>query len=527
MVLCAECKVKTVFIDNSGRPAEFCSNLCRKTAVEKRHVQPCIKCQSWPMVRLPDGSRSPYCGKNCQNLAGASSPVGSPIQLQPQPSYRPINYPIMAPPQLNQPNPLLSNGGARPIGSPWVMTTVPFCRYCQVNPCWKDTVKQLYSSYCSRRCKEAAERAPRAVSNMNNAPPFTSQQNYNGQMISQVITDPKISPVSLTNGKLPSPQYSSYQQSQQQSYFPNPVQQHQKQFQSPPYPSNNIQRPQQLQNTSNNIQRPQQPQNPSNNTRPYENPSQPRMNNNSRHSISHINDNPQQNDESQTSDGPLNSGSSGHRHFRYPTTDTPISHPNSHSQAPPPIPTNKPIQIPQNVNPMPINITINTSQPIQSPPSQQPTETHPRSPLSRSNSDSHSQPEVQVQGQDRPRSIAQVQQRPQSQGQVQEQIAQSQDLPQQQNQLENNFMMTPYVYNPEDDTDEPPPYTPNDAYTRNIAPGEDISIRKITRDDSFDDENPYGFRDDNSNEQDQDNNQPINQSINNQGQRSRNILRRR
>jgi hypothetical protein len=108
------------------------------------------------MIRLPDGTRSPYCGKQCQNSAGANSPVGSPISPQP---YHPGNYPTTSP-QSSHPNtpigmpPLLPGGGVRPQ---WVMTTVPFCRYCQSNPCWNDPVKQLYSAYCSRRCKEAAE----------------------------------------------------------------------------------------------------------------------------------------------------------------------------------------------------------------------------------------------------------------------------------------------------------------------------------------------------------------------------------
>ena len=36
MVFCAECKRKSVFVDNTGQPAEFCSHQCRKAAVEQR-----------------------------------------------------------------------------------------------------------------------------------------------------------------------------------------------------------------------------------------------------------------------------------------------------------------------------------------------------------------------------------------------------------------------------------------------------------------------------------------------------------
>src|SRR5262249_2778498 len=114
--------------------------------------------------------------------------------------------------------------------------------------------------------------------------------------------------------------------------------------------------------------------------------------------------------------------------------------------------------------------------------------------------------------------------RPQSQVQVQEQQSQVQPMSDESHPKdENNFMITPYVFNPEDNTDEPPPYTPNDEFTRNIAPGEDISIRKVTRDDSFDDENPYGFRNVDNNDsdiQDQNNNQ-LNNNQEQQTQRRR------
>ncbi|GES81305.1 hypothetical protein GLOIN_2v1502388 [Rhizophagus clarus] len=426
MVLCAECKRKSVYIDNSGQPAEFCSNQCRKTAVEQRHVQPCIKCRTWPMIRLPDGTRSPYCGKQCQNSAGANSPVGSPISPQ---SYRPASYPTMV--QQNHPNPpigmpphqqLLPSGSARP--SPWVMTTIPFCRYCQSKPCWNDPVKNLYSEYCSRRCKEAAKRAPRAVSNMNNALP---QPNYNGQIISSASTDSSL----LSSMS----QYQLYHQTQ-----PPPLPQR-----SPP---------------NDDLQQPQ------------------------------------------ASDSSLNSNPSGH-HFRYPNTDTPTSHPNSQvsdSQAPPPpIPTNKPTQTrPQQINMVPINTSVQSS------------------PSSQLSTEIPSSSQAQAQEQNQSRSLVP------SQSQVPNNSrprSQSDELHPGIN--ENTYILTPYGFNPESNTiDVPPPYTPNEAFTGNVAPGEDISIRKITRDDTYDDENPYGFRDannNNSDEQEQNNNQ----SNNNQEQRTR------
>ncbi|RGB33613.1 hypothetical protein C1646_743247 [Rhizophagus diaphanus] len=459
MVLCAECKRKNVYIDNSGQPAEFCSNQCRKTAVEQRHVAPCIKCRIWPMVRLPDGTRSPYCGKQCQNSAGANSPGSSPISPQ---SYHPGSYPTMTSPQSNHPNPpigisphqqLLPGGSVKP-GS-WVMTTIPFCRYCQSKPCWNDPAKQLYSAYCSRRCREAAERAPRAVSNLNALPP---QQNYSGQPTSPPLNDSPISSLPQTNGLLPS----LYHQPQR-----------------PPIPQRNT----------------------SSNTR-YPPPNESSLQN--RHPKA--NDNSQKEDDSQqqqASDISLNPKSS--HHFRYPDTETPISHPNpqsSDSQAPPPIPTNKPTQIrSQQINPMPIN----TSQPVQSSSSSQQSTEIPGS--------------SQAQAQEQNQSHSPVSSQPQVPNNSRPQSQPDELLPEID---ENTYMITPYVFNPEGNNDEPPPYTPNEAFTGNIAPGEDISIRKITRDDSFDDENPYGFRgvnNNNSEEQEQNNNQ----SNNNQEQRTQRI----
>jgi len=401
------------------------------------------------MVRLPDGTRSPYCGKHCQNSAGASSPVESPISPQ---SYRPGSYPTMTSPQSNHPNPpigmsphqqLLPGGSARPE---WVMTTIPFCRYCRSKPCWNDPVKQLYSAYCSRRCKEAAERAPRAVSSLNGALP---QQNYS------------VPPISST---LP-PQYPLYQPQQ------------------PPLPQRNA-------SSSTNY------------SSPNEDSSQRQMNRRPKANVS-----PRQDDDSQqqqASDGPSNPTSSVH-HFRYPNTDTPISHrDNSQSpdgQAPPPIPTNKPTQTrPQQINSMPIN----TSQPVQtSPPSQQSTEIP-----------SSSQVQAQEQNQPHSPTSSQPQVPTDSRPQSQPDELHPQDT----------YVITPYVFNP--NIDDPPPYTPNEAFTGNIAPDEDISIRKVTRDDNFDEENPYGFRDvnnNNSDEQEQNNNQ----SNNNQEQRTQRIRWRR
>ena len=85
------------------------------------------------MVRLPDGTRSPFCGKHCQNLAGVSSPIRPPMPMQQPQPYRPA---MMTSQQLNQPNSpigmpphpmqLLPGGSARPMGGSWVMATIPF-----------------------------------------------------------------------------------------------------------------------------------------------------------------------------------------------------------------------------------------------------------------------------------------------------------------------------------------------------------------------------------------------------------------
>jgi hypothetical protein len=262
------------------------------------------------------------------------------------------------------------------------------------------------------------------------------------------------SPLSHTNGLLPSlSQYPLYQ---------------------PPQPSH-----------------PQQPplpqRNPSSNTHyssPNGNPLQLQTNRYPKSS-----DSSQQEDEPQKQENDSSINSNTSRHVRYPNTDTPISHPNSSdSQAPPPIPTNKPIQIhPQQINPIPINASQ-----LQSPPSSQQSTEIPSSPQAQPQEQNQSHSPVSSQPQVPINSL------PQSQS----------DEPRPEIN-ENTYMIT----------DEPPPYTPNEAFTGDIAPGEDISIRKITRDDSYDEENPYGFRDvnnDNLDEQEQNNNQ----SNNNQEQRT-------
>ncbi|CAG8523190.1 9809_t:CDS:2 [Funneliformis mosseae] len=539
MVFCAECKRKNVFIDNTGQAAEFCSNQCRRTAVEKRHVQACIKCRIWPMIRLPDGSRSPFCSKKCQNSIGGNSPITvrppplpSSMPLQPPQPYRPATYAVLPSPPLNQPNPsigmpsqssmpILPIGNARPIGGSWVMATVPFCRYCNAKPCWKDQVKLTYSSYCSRRCKDAAE-PPQVVPTLNNVP-FTSQSSYNGQVLSPTTNNGMLSSQYLPYqpNNIQQPQYQLNNIHQQQPPLPNIIQPHLPNSQNiipqshlPPNSSNNIPR-----QVLNNIQL-QQPQKQLNNLSqrfPHsslnENLSQPviddpRFQTKNEH-FSHpvidsplypipqakINSHLRSNSVDSQDDSSQSSRTSSGR-ILYPVVDNTMANfqsSDNQTPPPPPIPTNKPTnQIPlQHISPIPINITINTSQPIHSSPSSQ-TSTETFSPTSQQKPEAHTP--------------SQEQKIPQSQVQVsQSNIPQSQVQAQEEG---DNFQVTPYI------EDNPPPYTPNDAFT-----GQDISIRKVTRDDSFDEANPYGFR---NNENDNDSNNPSesNQSNNNQEQQT-------
>ncbi|CAI2188257.1 10163_t:CDS:2 [Funneliformis geosporum] len=594
VIHCAECKRKSVFIDNTGQAAEFCSNQCRRTAVEKRHVQACIKCRIMPMIRLQDGSRSPFCSKKCQNSIGGNSPITirppplPSIPLQPPQPYRPATYSV---PPLNHPNPsigmpsqssmpILPIGNARPIGDKWVMATVPFCRYCKVNPCWKDQAKLSYSSYCTRRCKDAAEQAPLVVTNLNSVP-FTSQSSYNGQILSPTTYNGI-----LTSSNLP--QYLPYQQNniQQPQYQLNNIQP-----QQPPLPnlqqfpnsqniipqshlphnsSNNIHLPRQVPSLPNNVQYQQQTQKPliksqrSSHSSLNENLSQPviddpRYHTQNEHVPQPVIDNPlypipqakinyQHSDDSQDESSQSSLASSGR--ILYPVVDNTMSNfqsSDNQTPPPPPIPTNKPIiQVPQHqqhISPIPINITINTSQPIQSSQpiyssssSQNSTENHSFSPTS------HQKPEAQTPSQEQKISQSQVQVSQsnisQSQLQVQEQNLpelQVQSQVQEQNQplsqeqghssgseeINDNFAINPYSHE-----DNPPPYTPNDAYTGNAAPGEDISIRKVTRDDSFDETNPYGFRN-NANGNDSNNRDESNQSNNDREQQPQRDTSRR
>ncbi|RHZ86619.1 hypothetical protein Glove_48g205 [Diversispora epigaea] len=136
MILCAECKSKGVFMEPSGNPGEFCSNQCRKAAVEHGKVQGCAMCHIYPRVRLQNGSRSNYCGRQCQSRAQV-----------PRPPTTQSNIPNITSPTRPTP-PIPVSGGI------WVPVKVPLCLYCQNKPCWKDPGTQTYLSFCGRRCKE-------------------------------------------------------------------------------------------------------------------------------------------------------------------------------------------------------------------------------------------------------------------------------------------------------------------------------------------------------------------------------------
>ncbi|CAG8552194.1 4822_t:CDS:2 [Diversispora eburnea] len=161
MILCAECKLKGVFMEPSGNPGEFCSNQCRKAAVEHGKVQGCAMCHIYPRVRLQNGSRSNYCGRQCQSRA----------QVVQRPPTTQSNISITSP---TRPTPTIPVSGGI-----WVPVKVPLCLYCQNKPCWKDPGTQAYSSFCGRRCKEAfdAETPPSDPQLDLNQPPGLDKLN--------------------------------------------------------------------------------------------------------------------------------------------------------------------------------------------------------------------------------------------------------------------------------------------------------------------------------------------------------------
>lgn len=92
-------------------------------------------CQIYPQVRLPNGSRSSYCGRQCQSRALQ----GLPQTTSPTTAASPTS---MGPPIP------VSGGMLIPV-------RVPLCRFCQTKTCWQDPNTQAYLSFCGRTCKEA------------------------------------------------------------------------------------------------------------------------------------------------------------------------------------------------------------------------------------------------------------------------------------------------------------------------------------------------------------------------------------
>ncbi|CAG8443200.1 10304_t:CDS:2 [Ambispora gerdemannii] len=141
--LCGACRSFPAYVDTlSGEVAEFCSNKCRRTAVEQGMIEPCINCSVMPRA-LQNGKRTNYCGKTCKNE--------DVINLNPR-------------------------GRSRSI-----------CQQCQSKPCYQN------SPYCSKTCKDNARQIkvlppippPHTCSLTQppTAPPLISNQILSNQMI--------------------------------------------------------------------------------------------------------------------------------------------------------------------------------------------------------------------------------------------------------------------------------------------------------------------------------------------------------
>ncbi|CAG8576173.1 7934_t:CDS:2 [Acaulospora colombiana] len=159
MVFCAECKSKGVYIEKSGQPAEFCSNQCRKAAVEHAGTL-----NSPPVLSV--------------GTLGIGPP-SMPLTNNP-PSIRPF----------------------RGVGGTWVPVSVPLCRFCQTKPCWKDPSTQIYLSFCGKTCKEAFEGMP--LTPALSTPPTPASNIPQSPTISQVVRPNQYQPINQyqpTNGQ--------------------------------------------------------------------------------------------------------------------------------------------------------------------------------------------------------------------------------------------------------------------------------------------------------------------------------------
>ncbi|CAG8759461.1 28215_t:CDS:2, partial [Racocetra persica] len=185
--LCAVCRIKEVYIEN-GYPTEFCSHNCRKAAVDRHLVEACIVCRIYPRVLLQTGTRSPYCGKNCQAKATAYG-SGAPPTRYTTPTRPPIQqgFPrpvlVSSPVSTIQPGQVISVPPPLPVRQPVAPVNVnrpfpmnqgqymsPMCVQCKVKPRWRDQNTGQLSLYCGKTCKDKATGLSRISQNYNAFP---------------------------------------------------------------------------------------------------------------------------------------------------------------------------------------------------------------------------------------------------------------------------------------------------------------------------------------------------------------------
>ncbi|KAG9291254.1 hypothetical protein G9A89_021756 [Geosiphon pyriformis] len=200
--LCAACRSGSVYVDNlSGEIAEFCSNKCRRAAVDKGMVEPCINCNLMPRA-LIGGQRINYCGKTCKNEAEALNPKGKAPVRNGQTGFRHSphkgSYMIVSGQGGKMPGVFVASGS----GSNRQGNTLNICQYCQAKPCF------LNSPYCSRTCKDNARQVSRpppiaTLATLSSKPsPPQQPPTPNGPTKSPLIDPPNIT---ITSPKTTAP----------------------------------------------------------------------------------------------------------------------------------------------------------------------------------------------------------------------------------------------------------------------------------------------------------------------------------
>ncbi|CAG8605612.1 10187_t:CDS:2 [Paraglomus occultum] len=188
---CAVCKINPVHVNSfTGQAAEFCSNSCRREAVRKGLVEPCLFCKIMPRLLLSNDQRLLYCGKTCKDKAETGVVIRRRQPLSQVPPTQRYSAPVLSqhaqimlstlPSRYSMHNQttlsLVSSASSSashqlprvetgrnhvcdlvPLQGDRATDDKPTCRVCLVKPCWKDSKGGDYSLYCSRTCKEKAQ----------------------------------------------------------------------------------------------------------------------------------------------------------------------------------------------------------------------------------------------------------------------------------------------------------------------------------------------------------------------------------